>query len=75
MTETVGAWGDGGQPPSSSAVSSPWARVVQPRVNACDGWPECRWEGTGRDLKLHRRECPKSRDGEMYRFFRAAGHR
>ena len=75
MTETVGV-GGGGQPLSAPAVSSsPWSRVIHPGVTACDGWPRCSFEGTGRDLKLHKRECPFSDAGAMYRVFRGAGYR
>ena len=122
MTETVGAWGDGGQPspppavsssleaplagteagepasrgsskpqsaavvaeipvrldpgsPSSPAASTAWSRVITVGVNSCDGYPRCSFEGTGRDLKLHKRECPFSDAGAMYRVFRGAGYR
>jgi len=75
MTETAGAWGDGGHHRPPSAVSSPWSRVITVGVNSCDGYSRCSFEGTGRDLKLHKRECPFSDAGAMYRVFRGAGYR
>ncbi len=56
-------------------LTSPWSRIVQPGINACDGFPKCRYEGKGRELRDHKRECAFSDAGAMYRVFRGQGVR
>ena len=54
---------------AGDGAQSPYSRIIQPRVNACDGWPRCRYEGTGRELREHRRHCGFSDDGAIWRLF------
>ncbi len=52
--------GDTTQGPTTS-------RIIHPGVNACEGWPRCRFEGTRDEVKLHQRECYHSDSGALYR--------
>jgi ssDNA-binding Zn-finger/Zn-ribbon topoisomerase 1 len=58
--------------PVRPGSDGPWSRIRTPGFDVCDGYPECRFEGSRKEVRLHMRECLRSDAGALYRVLRGS---